>query len=150
MSNQEVISTLNDLLQISRDGELGFNTCSQGVQSPNIRSQLQTEAQRCAQGATELEAQIRNLGGQPAQGGSVSGSVHRAWTNIKSTITGMNESAVLAECERGENAASQAYEQALQKSLPPNVKTLIERQYQGVQANQNRVRSMRNQQQQSG
>jgi len=28
--------------------------------------------------------------------------MHRAWTNIKSTITGMNEHPVLAECERGE------------------------------------------------
>jgi hypothetical protein len=32
--------------------------------------------------------------------------MHRAWTNIKSTITGMNEHAVLGECERGEDTAT--------------------------------------------
>jgi uncharacterized protein (TIGR02284 family) len=47
--------------------------------------------------------------------------MHRAWTNIKSAITGMSEHAVLAECERGEDVAKAAYETALQKSLPANV-----------------------------
>ena len=58
--------------------------------------------------------------------------MHRAWTNIKSTITGMSEHAVLVECERGEDAAKAAYEAALQKSLPANVRALVERQYEGV------------------
>jgi uncharacterized protein DUF2383 len=51
----------------------------------------------------------------PRAGGSVRGSMHRAWTNIKSAITGINEHAVLAECERDEDAAKHAYEAALSK-----------------------------------
>jgi uncharacterized protein (TIGR02284 family) len=74
----------------------------------------------------------------------VSGSMHRAWTNGKSTITGMSEHAVLAECERGEDAAKAAYESALKKSLPADVKALVERQYEGVKANHDRVRNLRN------
>ena len=58
--------------------------------------------------------------------------------------TGMNDHAVLAECERGEDAAKAAYEAALQKSLPADVRTLVERQYQGVKANHDRVRNLRN------
>jgi uncharacterized protein (TIGR02284 family) len=49
-----------------------------------------------------------------------------------------------AECERGEDAAKAAYEAALQKSLPADVRTLVERQYQGVKANHDRVRNLRN------
>ena len=56
----------------------------------------------------------------------------------------MNEHAVLAECERGEVAAKAAYEAALQKSLPANVNTLVQRQYEGVKANHDRVRNLRN------
>jgi uncharacterized protein (TIGR02284 family) len=55
-----------------------------------------------------------------------------------------HERAVLAECERGEDAAKAAYEAALQKSLPADVRTLVERQYQGVKANHDRVRNLRN------
>ncbi len=144
MDNQDIIATLNDLLEISRDGEQGFRTCAEGVQSPNLKALFEAAARRCAEGAAELEAKVRSLGGEPPQGGSISGSMHRAWTNIKSTITGMSEHAVLAECERGEDAAKAAYEAALQKNLPADVRTLVERQYQGVKANHDRVRNLRN------
>src|SRR6202047_521653 len=144
MDNQDVITTLNDLLEISRDGEQGFRTWAEGVGSPSLKALLETAARRCAEGAAELEAQVRSLGGEPAMGGSISGSLHRAWTNVKSTITGMSEHAVLAECERGEDAAEAAYKAALQKSLPADVRTLVERQYEGVKANHDRVRNLRN------
>jgi len=55
----------------------------------------------------------------------------------------MNEHAVLSECERGEDAAMAAYEAALKKSLPTDVRTLVERQYQGVKANHESVRNLR-------
>jgi uncharacterized protein (TIGR02284 family) len=144
MDNQNVIATLNDLLETSRDGEQGFRTCAEGVQSPNLKALLEAAARHCAEGAAELEAKVRSLGGEPAQGGSISGSMHRVWTNIKSTISGMNEHAVLAECERGEDAAKAAYEQALKQNLPADVRALVERQYQGVKANHDRVRNLRN------
>jgi uncharacterized protein (TIGR02284 family) len=51
---------------------------------------------------------------------------------------------LLAECERGEDAAKAAYEAALRKNLPTDVRTLVERQYQGVKANHDRVRNLRN------
>jgi len=143
MDNQDVIAMLNDLLQITRDGEQGFQTCAEGVQSRHLKSALEAAARHCAEGAAELEAKVRNLGGEPARGGSIGGSMHRAWTNVKSVITGMNEHAVLSECERGEDAAMAAYEAALKKSLPTDVRTLVERQYQGVKANHESVRNLR-------
>jgi uncharacterized protein (TIGR02284 family) len=144
MDHYDVIATLNDLLEISRDGEQGFRTCAGGIESPSLKALFEVAARRCAEGAAELEAQVRSLGGEPTKGGSISGSMHCAWTNIKSTITGMSEHAVLAECERGEDVAKLAYEAALQKSLPANVRTLVERQYQGVKANHDRVRNLCN------
>jgi uncharacterized protein (TIGR02284 family) len=144
MNTNDVIKTMNDLIETSRDGEQGFRTCAQGVTSPDLKTLFEAAARRCAEGAAELEAKVRGLGGQPAQGGSVSGSMHRAWTNIKSTITGMNEHAVLAECERGEDTGKHAYEAALKEDLPTDVRTIIERQYQGVKANHDRVRDLRN------
>jgi uncharacterized protein (TIGR02284 family) len=101
-------------------------------------------ARRCAQGAAELKAKVRALGGNPDNSGSVSGSLHRGWVNIKSTITGMDEAAVLAECERGEDVAKKSYEDALKKDLPADVRSMVERQYQGVRENHDRVRNLRN------
>jgi uncharacterized protein (TIGR02284 family) len=144
MDNKDVIATLNDLIKTSKDGEHGFRTCAEGVKSPHLKSLFEQTAARCAQGAAELQAKVRSLGGDPDKTGSVSGSLHRAWVNIKSSITGMDEAAVLAECERGEDVAKHAYQQALKKDLPPDVRSMVERQYQGVLQNHDRVRDARN------
>lgn len=145
MDNSEVIATLNELLEITRDGEQGFKTCAEGVRNSNVKSLMEAAATRCSEGARELEQKITGLGGQPASGGTIGGSIHRAWTGIKSAVSSMNEHDVLAECERGEDAAKATYEGALRKALPSDVHTLIERQYQGVKQNHDRVRELRDQ-----
>ena len=71
-------------------------------------------------------------------------TLHRGWVDIKSTITGMDEGAVLAECERGEDVAKKAYEEALAKDLPGDIRSIVERQYQGVRQHHDRVRQLRN------
>lgn len=144
MVDQKVLSTLNNLLETTRDGEDGFRTCSAAVTDPELKNVFETAARRCDEGAAELEAKIRNLGGEPAQSGTVSGALHRAWTNIKSSITGLDEHAVLAECERGEDVAKHAYEAALQEDLPEDVAAIIRRQYQGVVHNHDQIRDLRN------
>ena len=80
----------------------------------------------------------------PETSGSVSGGLHRAWVDIKSTITRMDEAAVLAECQRGEDVAGQAYEEALAKDLPADIRSVVARQYEGVRQHQDRVRRLRN------
>jgi hypothetical protein len=48
--NHDVIATLNDLLEICRDGEQGFHTCVEGVESPNLKALFEVAARRCAEG----------------------------------------------------------------------------------------------------
>ena len=54
---------------------------------------------------------------------------------------------MLAECERGEDVALRSYRNALDKVLPTEVRTIVERQYQGVLRNHDQVKALRNQSQ---
>ena len=144
MDKDDIIATLNNLIETSRDGEQGFRTCADGVKSPQLKQTFEHAASRCAQAVSELQAKVRSLGGDPENRGSVSGSLHRGWVNIKSTITGMDEAAVLAECELGEDVAKTAYEDALKKDLPADVRSMIEREYEGVKQHHDPVRQLRN------
>jgi uncharacterized protein (TIGR02284 family) len=145
MDNQRVIATLNNLLETTQDGMRGFVACAEGVQNTRLKAVFETAARRCEEGAAELTAKIRDFGGEPATSGTISGSLHRAWTNVISSVTGMDEHAVLAECERGEDAAKSAYQAALEEDLPPDVKAIVQRQYEGVKNNHDRIRDLRNQ-----
>ena len=145
MNNQEVVTTLNSLLQTTKDGAKGFRTCAKDIKNGSLTPVFESSAQRCDEGAAELEAQIRKLGGEPATSGSVSGTLHRRWTDIMSSVTGMEPHAVLEECERGEDAAMRHYEAALKENLPADIEAVVRRQYVGVKANHDRIRDLRDQ-----
>jgi uncharacterized protein (TIGR02284 family) len=145
MNNQEVIATLNSLLQTTKDGAKGFRTCSKDVKNGALTPVFDSSAARCDEGAAELEAQIRKLGGEPAKSGSIGGTLHRRWTDIMSSVTGMEEHVVLEECERGEDAAMHNYEAALKEALPADIAIIVRRQYAGVKANHDRIHALRDQ-----
>jgi uncharacterized protein (TIGR02284 family) len=139
----EIISTLNDLIETSRDGEQGFSLAAKDAKDPELTAVFNEGAQSCREAVTELQNEVRKLGADPEQSGTVKGAAHRGWVNMKSAVTGRDSKAILEECERGEDYAKERYAEALQADLPPPVRSLVERQYQGVIANHNRVRELR-------
>lgn len=143
MDNDDVISTLNDLIETCKDGQDGFRQCAENLPNSPYRSFFETGARRCAQAMGELQAEVRRLGGDPEKTGSVSAAVHRGWINLKTAFTSNDEKAVINECERGEDVAMQSYKNALAKDLPADVRAVVERQYRGVQENHERVRQMK-------
>ena len=142
MDLDNVIDTLNDLIETCKDGEHGFLECAENVKNGELKLIFTTGAQRCAEAAAELQSQVARLGGSPQRTGSLAGSAHRRWVDVKSLIMGRDERSVLAECERGEDVAKSRYETALQKDMPEPVRAIIERQYRGVLQNHDRVRAL--------
>jgi uncharacterized protein (TIGR02284 family) len=71
--------------------------------------------------------------------------LHRRWVDLKSAITGKDDEAILNECERGEDVAVKSYRNALEKDLPPDIRSVVERQYNGVLRNHDQVKSLRDQ-----
>ena len=41
MDKDDVVATLNDLIETSRDGEEGFRTCADGVKSSQLKQMFQ-------------------------------------------------------------------------------------------------------------
>ena len=144
MDRDEVIATLNELIATSKDGEEGFRTCAEAVKNVRLKSFFEQKAERCALGATQLQEKVRELGGEPGRSGSAAGALHRFWINLRSTLAGMDEPAILDECARGEDAAKRAYEEALKKDLPADIRLLVEKQYGEVKATHDSVHETRN------
>jgi uncharacterized protein (TIGR02284 family) len=140
--NDNVISTLNNLIETCKDGENGYRTAADGVKNSELKTLFNTYSQQRAQFAAELQAEVRNLGGDPENTGSVAATLHRGWINIKSTVTGEDEGAVISECERGEDSAVRNYKDALNETLPANLQSIIQRQYTQVKEAHDRIRAM--------
>lgn len=142
MAEREVISTLNNLIETCRDGEQGFRTAAENLKDGQVKSLFRDLASERAQMAEELTQQVRQLGGTPEEGGSISGAAHRGWTNVKGAVTGSDDKSIIAEAERGEDVAVSTYRSALEAPLPANVHDVIERQYSHVKEAHDRVRAL--------
>ena len=142
MDTDDVIDTLNDLIETCKDGEEGFRTCAEDIKRADLKPMFQRAAQRCIEAARELQTEVQRLGGTPERKSSLAGSAHRRWVDIKAAITGKDDKAVLAECERGEDVAKASYQKALKKDLPPDIRAIVERQYQGVLQHHDEVRAL--------
>lgn len=143
MDNDDVIDTLNDLIETCHDGEHGFRASAEHIAQAEVRQAFERRAEECRAGGDELRALVLQLGGKPDEGGSASGALHRGWVAVKGTLTGYSDRAILEETERGEDAALARYRSALDSALPPEVRSVVERQFDGVKRNHAQVRELR-------
>jgi uncharacterized protein (TIGR02284 family) len=144
MASDDVVETLNELIETCRDAEQGFRAAADAVGDSAIKRLFMTYAQQRAEFADVLEDEVRRLGGTPKQRGTVTGALHRGWMNITAAVTGRDERAVIAEAERGEGVAVSTYEEALQiASLPADVRGVIQRQLARVKEAHDCVRELK-------
>jgi uncharacterized protein (TIGR02284 family) len=129
LTNDDVISVLNDLIEICKDGEEGFRTAGDAVEDPDLRTLFHMYAQQRARFGAELNNEVLRHGGDPATSGHVSAALHRGWLNIKTAVTGKNVAAIIDECERGEDVAVNTYQDALKKVLPADLLAVVQEQY---------------------
>jgi uncharacterized protein (TIGR02284 family) len=142
-TDSQVVDVLNDLIENSKDGAYGFTKCAERVESPQLRETLLQRSADCAAAISELQTLVVQYGGKPAEHGTVLGALHRGWVSVKDAISGDSDHAVLEECERGEDAALARYRKALKNDLPPDVRSVLERQMAGAQRNHDQVKAMR-------
>ena len=144
MDIKGVIDTVNDLIENCKDGEYGFRRCGERAQAPRLRQTFGRRADECQKAASELQTIISQLGGEAEKGGSALGAVHRGWVSVRDALAGSNgDLSVLEECERGEDVALERYNRALEEALPPHVRNIVERQYEGVKRNHEEIRRLR-------
>lgn len=135
---------LDSLIETLKDGQKGFNQAAEGVSNQNLKSLFRDYSQQRSRFATALQNEARNHGEtDPKTGSSATGALHRGWINLKSAVTGGDEHAILAECERGEDSAVEEYKKALEDGLTPSVQELVSRQFAEIKAAHDRIKSLR-------
>lgn len=143
MDTKDVVDTLNHLVENAKDGEYGFDSCAEHARTPELKQSLTQYAQQCRLQAQELQARVAALGGEPEDGGTAGGKLHRGWVAVKGTLAGYSDVAMLEECERGEDASLARYRKTLNLDLPVDVRVLLERQCEVVQRTHDEVRALR-------
>jgi uncharacterized protein (TIGR02284 family) len=137
-------TVLNNLIETLKDGQEGFKRAAEGISDPKLKSLFRDYSEQRSRFATALQSEARRHGEtEPETSSSATGALHRGWINLKSAITGGDEHAILAECERGEDSAVEEYNKALDNGLSPSTQELVLRQFAEIKAAHDRIRSLR-------
>ena len=133
-SHDETVKVLNQLLEKNYDAEKGYRKAIKDADSPKLKTYFTRQAAHRAQHANELDKAIRDLNATPVENGSSTGSIHRAWIDIKTAFTGNDDEAVLEECIRGDKAAVEEYQEVLDnETYLHEAKSIVRSQLQSIQ-----------------
>lgn len=116
MENHKTVAVLNDLLNITNDRLEGYEKVEGKVWEMNhdLQDDYEHMTSQTKIFRNELIDLINQRGGMPDDTTSLSGTLHRTWIDIKNafTVSGL-ETSTLENVLFGENAAIQAYQEAL-------------------------------------
>ncbi|WP_375445115.1 PA2169 family four-helix-bundle protein [uncultured Fibrella sp.] len=147
IKNEEIVDDLNELVKINNDRIQGYMKAVEDtedtqldhlfnemiVQSQNFRSQLADHIVRI-DGSAVTEATSTD----------VSSKIHRAWIDIKSALTGKDRDTVLSSVTFGEDAAVEAYAEAVEKDhLPAYIKEDLTKQLSELKASREKMESLK-------
>jgi uncharacterized protein (TIGR02284 family) len=140
---EEVGNKLNGLLEKTYDAEKGYKKAAENVDNSALKTYFDQKSQERYNFGHELKQEIKSFGQDVDKGGSVTGSAHRAWMDVKSLFSGDDAESMLEEAIRGEKAAVDEYEDVLNDtSLPSSTRSILESQRNTINSGLSRIKSL--------
>lgn len=143
-TNIKLVESLNNLLKRSNDATEGYKHVAEQVESDTYKDLFAQYASQRKRFADQLISEINVLGGEPDNNTSIKGDIHHMWIDIRGVLSQHNENDMLAECERGEKALIDAYEEVLKGdvNIPISTRGLLLDQLASVHSSLERMSAL--------
>jgi uncharacterized protein (TIGR02284 family) len=137
-------SAVRTVIEVLHDGEKGFRSLGEQLKDPSAKTFFMEESTTRGRFASELESALSSATGEKvSEGSTVSGTMHRAWGELKAKMGGSDHT-LLETAEQGEDAAKKAYREVLEmKDVPAPVATVLRKQQTHILAAHDKVKAMR-------
>ena len=149
-TTEKSVEVLNDLIEINNDRIDGFDRASKelGESDADLKAVFEKFASDSRRNVQELSAAVGQAGGEVETGNTATGTIHRAWLDVKATFTGHDRHSILEECERGEDAIKKAYREALSpdNGLSPQFSQLVAQQQEAIKEGHDSIKALRDSQ----
>ncbi|WP_179336233.1 ferritin-like domain-containing protein [Winogradskyella costae] len=142
---EEVGNKLNGLLEKNYDAEKGYKKAAENTKHTGLKTYFNRKAIERKTFGHDLKSEIRAFGQEVDKGGSLTGSAHRTWMDVKAMFSADNEESMLEEAIRGEKASVNEYDEVLQEaSLPSSTKSILLSQKNQIETDLSKVKSLEN------
>lgn len=137
------ISVLNGLIETTLDSVDGYRRSAEEATASRFSSEFLSRATEREQVVRQLQGEVRQLGGNPEDDGSVLAAAHRAFLTVRDRATGSDDEAVIAEVDHGESYLRGKWEAALKdEKVSPETRNVITQGWDSVRAGQEKWRAL--------
>lgn len=137
------IKVLNSLIETTIDSVDGYRRSAQEATNSRFSAAFLERASEREEIVSKLRDQVRRLGGEPADDGTVLASAHRAFLSLRDKVTGTDDESVIAEVDHGESYLNGKWETALQDNdLSAETRSLIQQCYSSVREGRDTFRRL--------
>jgi uncharacterized protein (TIGR02284 family) len=146
LTSKQSAGVLADLIKINNDRIEGYEKALKNLkpEDNDLRLIFLKAIDQSRNNRVALGKEIQVLGEEIPTGSSGSGSIHRAWLELKATFSGHSRHALLASCEFGEDAAQKAYESALEgEHLTEYLSSVVLEEKQAMKVTHNEIKALR-------
>ncbi len=147
IKNEEIVEDLNDLVKINNDRIQGYEKAVEDTEDTQLDDLFRHYIIQSQSFRSQLAEHIVRIDGTAvtdATSTDLSSKVHRAWIDIKAALTGKDRDAVLSSVEFGENAAIEAYKDAIEKDhIPAYIKEDLMKQLGQLEEAYEKVKALK-------
>ena len=138
------IHTLNSLIATTIDSVDGYQEAAKDSENSRFTPMFTSRARERRQVASDMQAEVTRLGGNPEDDGTILAGAHRAFVSLKSVVTGKDDKAIVNEVERGEDHIKAKFEDAMKDhELSPETKSAIGAAWGSVKAGHDEMRNLK-------
>jgi uncharacterized protein (TIGR02284 family) len=147
ISNDEIVEDLNELVKINNDRIQGYMKAVEDTEDTQLDSLFNEMIVQSQTFRSQLADHIVSIDGSAVSDATttdLSSKIHRAWIDIKSALTGKDRDTVLSSVTFGENAAIEAYEDAIEDdNLPAYIKEDLMHQLTQLKAARDKMEALK-------
>ncbi len=127
--NKEMERVLLEVITSLQDGQKGFAEIGEHLKDDTLKRYFLAESLKRASFRADLEAELHRAGVHDVKdSGSVAGTLHRSWGELKTKLGMGDDHSLLATAEQGEDEAKKVYKDALEQDLPLPIRQLLTEQ----------------------
>ena len=144
---EKTLIVLNDLLRINNDRIACYERAMENEKNldMDMKQMFRKIIDETNINKQQLIGRIRKLSRDPKDTTTLSGVLHRAWTDLKVTLIGNTRNAMINFCLYNEEITQHTYRAALNMpdKIEADVRELIEQQHQGLKKTYEEVKECR-------
>lgn len=143
-STDHDIKVLNTLIETTIDSAEGYGEAAKDAENTRYAALFQQRAAERRQVTQRLQQQVRALGGNPEDDGTVLAKAHRIFVELRAKMCSKDDTAIVDEVERGEDHIKAKYADALKDNdVSASTRSAINEAYVSVKTGHDQMRDLK-------